>query len=114
MSEGTEVLRGIVLGMQSVDEAVIRLATEAEARSLAARREIHIAGALRQASAREVADMRGRPVFMRDDEGEFVEVGRVEHATLESSSIDITSFGASFREFAPGPRVLSVVFRGVL
>ena len=87
------MMRGLVLGQETVDTVLVRMATEDEARQLAALpcgQQVGVAP-VAKAGMPPLQDVVGGAVYARGVDGQFYEVGVVTDLCLERDAFDVTS-----------------------
>ena len=103
-------LRGIVIGQQGIDTALVQIASEAEVAALAqARTEVAVTpvvlgrlppdGALMDA-------MFSAEVYVRMPDGSFRPIGMIREANIRQDRLDVTSYRDAAPVFLGGPRRL--------
>lgn len=110
----TPVVRGIVIGRESVDTALVRLASEAEARALL--------DGPKDVTVMPAGDIVGLPIVdlmaggrgiggrvFVELNGKFVEAGRVVDLDARAGTVETTAMGDAFRNFIPDG---SITIRG--
>lgn len=110
----SSLLRGVVLGTQCVDEAIVRLASEAEARALAAGPPDVNLSPVPQRLRRPAMDLMGGTLYMQSRDGQYHAVGIVREINVEQRMIDVTTFDATARGYIKGLTEVSLSFGGRL
>lgn len=92
-------MRGIIVGQESLDTALVRLASVAEAaRLLATPGDVHI-GIARDLSSPPAL---GGRVYIESEAGQIVELGIANRVDFRRDFVDVTGLGDAFARYAPG------------
>lgn len=109
MSDDSRPSRGIVLGVDA-DTAIIRLASNAEARRFAQGATLAV-GAAGSIGYEDVGTIVGADLFVRSRRGEFAQIGMVTSLEVRQDMENITTFGGE-AIVIPGLRSATLRFDG--